>query len=102
SKEHAWCAKPVADDVYAHFDEMYFDHLFKNVAMVDDDARLAFDKQLAELAWNELQRAIRKSGSPDARKLKAISDAERMFLLCLKKNFPDAAAVQAASTGIPA
>ena len=43
--------------------------------------------------WHELQRAIDRCACRSARRFKAISDAERMFDGCLKKNFPDLLAV---------
>lgn len=101
-KQLALGGKPMPDDLDARVDDIFFDHLFETLAMGDDDARLAFEQELAELAWKELQRAIDRSGSGDARRLRAISDAERMFRACLWKSFPDAAAAPAISEEVPA
>jgi hypothetical protein len=93
--------KPMRDDLDARVDEVFFDHLFQTLTMADDDARVAFERRLAELAWSELQRAVDRSGTADARRLKAISEAERMFKGCLKNVFPDAAIAPAVPQGAP-
>lgn len=101
-KQLALGGKPMPDDLDARVDDMFFDHLFETLTMGDDDARLAFEQRLAELAWRELQRAIDRCGCADARRFRAISDAERMFRACLRKSFPDAAAARAIPEGVPA
>ncbi|MEX2273818.1 MAG: hypothetical protein WD690_20300 [Vicinamibacterales bacterium] len=93
---------PIPDSFDACIDEMFFDHLFATLDIAEEDARLAFEALLAELAWRELQKAINRAPGSDARKLKAISDAERMFLFCVRKRFPDAAGLQTVSEGAPA
>ena len=98
-KQLALGGKLMPDDLDARVDDLFFDHLFQTLGMADDDARLAFEQLIAELGWGELQRAIDRSGTADARRLKAISDAERMFKACLKRAFPDAASAQAISPG---
>jgi CRISPR system Cascade subunit CasA len=98
-KQLALGGRPMPDHLDARVDDVFFDHLFETLTMADDDARLAFEQRLAELAWRELQRAIDRSGTADARRLKAISEAERMFKACLKRAFPDAATAQALSLG---
>lgn len=90
------------DDLDGRIDEMFFDDLFQTLTMAEGDARVAFDRRIAELAWSELQRAISSSATTDARRFKAISDAERMFGVCLKKNFPDATALPETTDGAPA
>lgn len=81
--------EPMADDLDARVDDIFFDHLFQTFDMDDDPARVAFDQRLADLARAELQRAIDRSPTADARRLKAISDAERIFQAALRKHFPD-------------
>ena len=81
----------MSDTLDERIDEIFFDHLSETLSMSDDDAGLAFERRLAELAWKELQGAIDQSAGGDARRLRNISDAERTFRTCLWKNFPDAA-----------
>lgn len=100
-KQLALGGKPEPDDLDASIDDVFFDHLFETLPLTDDEARLAFDERLRELAWRELQRAIDRSGVSDARRFKAISGAERMFQNCLRKNFPDLAAAGITSEGTP-
>jgi CRISPR system Cascade subunit CasA len=78
------------DRLEARVDDMFFDHLAETIDLTDDDARLTFERALAALAQKELQAAIGRCAFGDARKFKAISDAERMFNFCLHKHFPDA------------
>ena len=101
-KQLAEGAKPMSDDLDARVDDIFFDDLFGTLDMADDEAAVAFARRLADLAWRELQRSIDRTGAADAHRLKAISDAERMFKACLKKNFPDAAAALVASEAVPA
>jgi CRISPR system Cascade subunit CasA len=93
--------KPPADDFSARVDELFFDHLFATLALSDDEARLAFDERIRDIAWDELQRVIDRCTVPDVQRLKAISDAERMFKGCLKKNFPDLVAAKPKDEGGP-
>ncbi len=101
-KQLASGGKSMPDDLDGRIDEMFFDDLFQTLTMAEGDARVAFDRRIAELAWSELQRAISSSATTDARRFKAISDAERMFGVCLKKNFPDATALPETTDGAPA
>jgi CRISPR system Cascade subunit CasA len=94
--------EPMPNDLDARVDDIFFDDLFRTLDMADHEASVAFSRRLADLAWSELQRSIDRTGAADARRLKAISDAERMFRACLKKNFPDAAAAVTASKAVPA
>lgn len=91
----------VPDRFTARVDDLFFDDLFGTLAASDDEARLAFDARIRDIAWSELQRAIDRCCVPDAQSLKAISAAERMFKGCLNKNFPDLVAVEAKSQGVP-
>lgn len=100
-KELALDGEPAPDDLDGRIDDIFFDHLFETLPLTDDEARLAFDERLRELAWRELQRAIDRSGVSDARRFKAISDAEHMFQTCLRKNFPDLVAAGKTSEGTP-
>ena len=100
-KQLALGGKPEPDDLDANIDDVFFDHLFETLPLTDDEARLAFDERLRELAWRELQRAIDRSGVSDARRFKAISDAEHMFQTCFRKNFPDLVAAGKTSEGTP-
>ena len=88
---------PMPDDLDARIDEMFFDHLFQTLPMDEENARMAFDRRLVELARQELQHAISRSPGSDARRLKAISGAERAFRLGLAKHFPDTRTQPAAS-----
>ena len=85
------------DDLDTRVDDMFFDHLFDTLSRNDDDAQLSFDAQLRTLAWNELQHIIDRSSFADARRYRAISDAERMFRGCLRRQFPDLVAAEASS-----
>jgi CRISPR system Cascade subunit CasA len=80
-------------------DTVFFDHLFRTLHLSDDDARLDFQKVLADTAWSELQRAIGRCTVPDVRKPRAIAAAEGMFHGCLKKNFPDLAVLEGKQQG---
>jgi CRISPR system Cascade subunit CasA len=93
---------PMPDDLDGRIDEMFFDHLFETITLADDDARIAFERRIAELAWSDLQRAIGRFGGAEARKFRSISDAERIFRISLKKNFPDASAAPVISEGASA
>jgi hypothetical protein len=81
---------PVPHRLDDRIDEMFFDHLFGTLDMSDEEARKDFDRQLAEMARDELECAIERASLPDARRLKSISDSERVFFGALKKHFPDA------------
>jgi hypothetical protein len=54
--------------------------------------------KIKDIAWAELQRAIERCRVPDARRFKAISEAEGMFRGCLKNQFPDLTAASADGT----
>jgi CRISPR system Cascade subunit CasA len=88
-KELALGGTVAPDRLDGHVDEIFFDHLFRTLGLSDDEARLAFDRQLRDLAKQELEEAIARASIPDARRLKAISLAERRFASCLRRNFPD-------------
>lgn len=77
------------DQLSTRVDSMFFDHLFRTLDENDDDARLAFDGALSLLARDELERAIDGCCVPDARRLRAVSAAERVFAAGLRKHFPD-------------
>jgi CRISPR system Cascade subunit CasA len=77
------------DRLDTRVDDIFFDHLSETIEMTDEDARLAFDRKLEDLARDELQAAIDRCALADARRFKVISDAERMFSNCLRKHFPD-------------
>jgi hypothetical protein len=77
------------DDFDARVDEMFFHHLFETLDDGDEDARLAWERQLRDLALIELERAISRCALPSARRFKVVSAAEGMFAGCLRKNFPD-------------
>jgi CRISPR system Cascade subunit CasA len=101
-KQIAIGTSPMRSEFDARVDDIFFDHLFSTMALSDDDARLAFDKRLAQLAWGELQRVIRASPGADARRFKAISDAEWVFTTRLRKHFPDTAERGDSSDGVSA
>ena len=98
-KQIALGDRVVDDEFTARVDDMFFDHLFATLDQSDDEAKFAFDRRLGGIAWTELQRAIEQCSVADARKFKAISEAEGVFRGCLKKNFPDLVAVQAKDEG---
>ena len=80
----------VAEDEFdACVDKVFFDHLFSTLDDADEDARLAWERLLRDMAQTELQRAISRSALPSARRFKVTSAAEGMFAGCLRKNFPD-------------
>jgi hypothetical protein len=101
-KQLALGGRTEPDRLDANVDATFFDSLFDTLPLSDDDARLAFDKQLHQMAWKELQQAIDRSGVSDARRFRAISDAERMFRGCLRKNFPDLVAAETTAEGASA
>ena len=88
-KQIALGGKVVNDQFDFRVDEIFFDTLFAAIEDDDDAARLHWKHTLKEVAWRELQSAIDRCSVPDARRYRAISDAERMFRGCLKKQFPD-------------
>jgi CRISPR system Cascade subunit CasA len=79
-----------SDSLDDRVDEMFFEHLSETLSMSDEDARVTFERRVAEIAWDELQRAIEHSSAGDAKRLRAITAAERTFQACLRKHFPDA------------
>jgi CRISPR system Cascade subunit CasA len=84
------------DDFDARVDELFFDHLFTTLDSADEDARLAWELELRDVAMAELQRAISRCALPGARRFKVTSAAEGMFAGCLKRNFPDLQSTQGA------
>lgn len=79
----------VEDDFDAHVDVVFFIDLFAAIDEPDAEARLAWTRQLFEIAWAEIQRAIERCCLPSARWYRAVSHAEGMFHSCLHKQFPD-------------
>jgi CRISPR system Cascade subunit CasA len=88
-----------ADEYDDRVDEIFFDHLFATLEQRDEEARLSWERRLAELAWMELQSAIESCAAPEARRYRAIADAERMFRGCLRKHFADLVSEQQDSEG---
>lgn len=78
----------VDDEFYARIDEVFFDDLFASLDQEDEEAGLAWDRRLHEVAWVELQRAIDRCCVPSARWYRAVSDAESVFRVYLRKQFP--------------
>jgi len=95
-------ATPPNDGFDARVDEIFFDHLFGTIEMGDEEARLAFERELRVLAQVELAQAIDRSATADARRFKAISAAESMFNACLRKNFSDLFTSSEATEGVSA
>lgn len=77
------------DGFDARVDEVFFDHLFSTLDDADEDARLAWERLLRDMAQTELHQAISRCALPSARRFKVTSAAERMFAGCMRKNFPD-------------
>ena len=93
----------VAGDGFdSRVDELFFQLLFATLDETDDDARLTWDRQLRDLAEDELQLAISRCALPSARRYKVVSAAEGMFAGCLKKNFPDIHALRPETEGASA
>jgi hypothetical protein len=90
----------MSDDFDSRVDDIFFDHLFDTLEMSDDDARVAFERALLNIAKKELERAIPRTSIGDARRFKAISAAERMFYACLRHSFPDISAAHTADEGV--
>ena len=88
----------VRDFFQDRVDEVFFTRLLGDVDQPDDEARLVWEKTIKDIAWGELQRAIERCCVPDARRFKAISEAEGMFRGCLKNQFPDLTAASAGGT----
>lgn len=87
------------DDFDARVDEMFFEHLFATLDHSDEDARLAWERELRGLAEAELERAISRCALPSGRRFKLVSAADGMFAGCLKKNFPDIQAARPETEG---
>ncbi|MGH2361350.1 MAG: hypothetical protein ACRDGM_12525, partial [bacterium] len=87
-KKLALGEKTVPDEFDARVDEFFFDDLFSTLEVPNDEAQLAWDRRLREIALTELQRAIDRCCVPLARWYRAVSEAEGMFRGCLKKQFP--------------
>ena len=77
---------------------VFFDRLLSDVDRPDDEARLTWEQTIQEIASAELQRAIERCCVSDARRFKAISEAEGMFRGCLKNQFPDLTAASLGGT----
>lgn len=90
----------VAGNFDQRVDEIFFDHLFATVESDDNAARLSFDRELTVIGRSELERAIERCSLPDARRLKAVSGAERMFAGCLKKHFADTLTADIVDRGV--
>lgn len=88
-KQLALGGTPMDDDFDARVDELFFGHLFDTLDLPDEEARLTYERALMALARREFERAVGRVGLADARRFKAISDAERMLQSCLRKHFPD-------------
>lgn len=78
----------IRDEFDARVDEAFFVELVATIEQSDDHAQLAWDRRLREIAWTELQHAIERCCIPSARWYRAVSDAESMFHVCLRKQFP--------------
>lgn len=90
----------VADDGFdARVDEIFFEHLFVTLDDSDEDARLAWERVLRDLAEAELAHAISRCALPIARRFKVLSAAHGIFAGCLKKNFPDIHAARPQTEG---
>jgi CRISPR system Cascade subunit CasA len=92
----------VGDDLDALVDELFFEHLFATLDENDEDARLAWERELRDLAKDELERAISRCALPSARRFKVVSAAEGTFAGCLKRNFPDIQAARLETEGVSA
>ena len=90
--------KVVQDSFDQHVDEIFFPLLLGDMERPDEVARLAWERTIKDIGWAELQRAIERCCVPDARRFKAISEAEGMFRGCLKNQFPDLTAAFAGGT----
>lgn len=77
------------DDFTERVDEEFFDRLFAGLEQADEQARQTFERWVRSVAWAELQRAIDRCSLPEARRLRAISEAESVFAHGLRKNFQD-------------
>jgi len=91
-KKIALGEKTVADEFDRRVDEVFFDELFGNVALGDNEAALSWQKRLQILAWAELQGAIDRCSLPSATWYRSVADAEGIFRGLLKKQFPTLAA----------
>jgi CRISPR system Cascade subunit CasA len=89
----------VEDRFSERVDEGFFERLFSTLDDPEAAARLAFEAWTSQVAWDELQTAIDRCAVPDAQRLRLVSDAERTFAACLRKNFEDLAQAEAARTG---
>jgi hypothetical protein len=70
-------------------DEVFFPDLFATITDDDASAQRRWAVRLRDIAEDELNRAVSLSCLADARRYRAISNAESLFHGCLRKNFPD-------------
>lgn len=88
----------VRDFFQERVDEVFFTSLLGDVDQPDEEARLRWERIIKDIAWAELQRAIERCCVPDARRYRAISEAESMFRGCLRNQFPDLVAAPTGGT----
>ena len=81
-----------ADSFDSRVDERFFDALFASLDVEPDQAQAIWQEELAQIARSELDRMLELASLPDARRYRLASEAESMFLGCLKKQFPDVVA----------
>jgi len=68
-------------------DEVFFSSLFVTVELPDEAAQLIWERQLSDLAWNELQKAIDFASVSASRWYRAVTSAEGAFHGCLARHF---------------
>jgi CRISPR system Cascade subunit CasA len=74
-------------------DEIFFESLFTSLDLDPEEARFGWERTLRALADEELRRAIGRCAFPAMRRYKAVSAADGVFASCLRRHFPDVAAV---------
>lgn len=70
-------------------DQIFFERLFAQLDMDEDDAADAWARELIDLAREQLDDAIRSTPQPSIRRYRVESAAYATFFGCAKKNFPD-------------
>lgn len=88
------------NDFDARVDEVFFECLFATLDDSDEDARLAWERQLSGLAEAEVRRAMSRCALPNSRRFKLMSAAEGLFAGCLRKHFPDVVAARSKVEGV--
>jgi hypothetical protein len=70
-------------------DAIFFERLFAQIEMDDDQAADAWTQELLDLALEQLEDALRTAPQPSIRRYRIESAARGMFTGLARKHFPD-------------